>query len=102
MKTVTLHGFIHARNSEFWERAEKGKHVFTWNAWEQWDGSKMIRPMSIEFEVPDDLDCTAEAIAELHARKAEVFAKAQAECNHYDDRIAKLQALTYEPATLED
>lgn len=57
-----------------------------------------VKEMTVTVEVPDDFDPTGRQIAALEKNREELqrqFARAIAEVN---ERISKLQAITYEPA----
>ena len=58
----------------------------------------MIQRHVLEVEIPDNFDPTSQKIAALNKRKADIEAQAQKELLKVQEKISKLQALTYEGA----
>lgn len=59
----------------------------------------LIGQQQVEIEVPDNFNPVPGQIAALEKLKADVRAKAARELMTLDERISKLQAIEYEPAT---
>lgn len=56
-----------------------------------------VRELSIEVEIPDDFDPTAQQLAALERAKGEALQKYQQTVAILNERISKLQAITYTP-----
>jgi len=99
MKTVTIPGFIVWQKND-WEN----KPTFNWFAFDPESMSldyHVLRPHELTIEVPDDLDMTPAQIAALEKEKEQVRDKYLREVAKLDEKISKLRAITYEPATGE-
>ena len=99
MKTITINGFIHAKQAKEWEEGQGNYadgHIFSWWAWSDMGGYKNVMPMALKFEIPDNFTTAIEEIAALEKHRAEVLADAQKKVNFINDQISKLQSLTNE------
>ena len=99
MKTITIPGFIRAELAPAWRHGMSsvidGLH-YDWYTSEVSDGFKTVTPHALVFQVPDDFNPTAEAIAQLDAQEKDVLAKAESALNIIRERRNKLLALTNE------
>ena len=104
MKTITINGFIHAKQAKGWEE-DNGNcaegHIFQWWTWDQMDGYKNVGPLALTFDIADNFNTAPEEIAALEQQRAQVLADAQTKVNHINDAISKLQALTFEAPEVE-
>ena len=99
MSTITAKGFMFMVNECDWA---SGDYEKKWHPrWKEYQAREMenqifIRPMDVEFNVPDDFNPLPKQVAAIKAAKAEVLAKYQAAVAELNERLSKLQALTYE------
>jgi hypothetical protein len=56
-----------------------------------------IKEMSVEFDIPDDFDPIPKQVAALEAEKREALAEYQSKVASINERLSKLQAITYTP-----
>lgn len=56
-----------------------------------------IREMDIEVDIPDDFDPTPRQVAALEAKKREALLKYQQTVADINEKLSKLQAITYSP-----
>jgi hypothetical protein len=61
------------------------------------DRRVFIREMSVEADIPDDFDPVARQIAALERQKREALEEYQRTVAILNERISKLQAITYTP-----
>jgi len=85
---------IHIHHLKFpWE--EKGEYeVFSFKAPND-ENRTHVCEQEIEIEVPDNYDPRAQQIAALEEKRQRVMAEYQKTVNEINDRISKLQAITY-------
>lgn len=99
MKTITIPGFITGRIAEDWRKGEPnvvGDIYYDWRPYETREGEKKVTAHAIVFDVPDDFDPTAEAVAQLDAQEKEVMAKAESMLNIIRELRNKILAISYE------
>ena len=104
MKTIEIKGWIFVEPKETWEGSGL-KYSFSPNDYEKWakegDASfskyTKVAEHTIVAEVRDDVDPTAAMIRSLEAEKEYLRKAFNGRVAQINDRIAKLQALTFDP-----
>lgn len=104
MKTIEIKGWIFAEPKEAWE-GDGLKYSFSTIDFEKWANEGMrsygkyvkVAEHTIVAEVRDDVDPTASMIHALNAEKDALRKAFNAKLEEINDRIAKLQALTFDP-----
>ncbi len=98
MKTLTFPIYFTAKIDESsWDKSPckiDGMEIAVRN-W-LYDRDRFISKMEVTIELPEDWNPIADATAELERQRAEVLADAQNKVNHINDKISKLQALTFD------
>jgi len=96
MKTIEISGHIFTRTDRF--SVEPDFIFFAWDASETNPDYIKVCDHTIHAEVPDDFDPRAAQIASLEKQREAVRAELGKRINEINDQIAKLQALTFDPA----
>lgn len=104
MKTIEIKGWIFARPESEWEGGGI-KYEFSSFDYEaaakrdnHWRGYQKVVEHVVRADVPDDIDPTALMLKALEAERNNLREAFQMKLNEINDRIAKLQALTFDPA----
>jgi hypothetical protein len=93
-RTVKLEGFIY--EVKFHEGDEPSYSLlFSDDAGDKY--YTLIGPVSFEYEIPPDWNPTAAKVAALEKEREEVKAEFARRVADLNERISKLQAITYEP-----
>lgn len=100
MTTQTVKGFMFMELEADWAHGDWDEKW--WPRWREYkadEGPKrvFIGEMPVTFEVPDDFDPLPRQIAALEAEKREAMDKYQKAIADINERLSKLQAITYEP-----
>ncbi|MFS2103638.1 hypothetical protein [Ralstonia sp. Ralssp135] len=97
MKTIEISGFIFARNNVYGD-LEPNFTFFGFDA-SQTDSSYIqVCDHKIIAEIPDDFDPRSAQIASLEKQRDAVRAELSSRITKINEQIAKLQALTFDPA----
>lgn len=102
MKTITFPIYIYAEPLEYdWDTGPNKQdgiefRARDWKMGKENEGSRFLGEQEITVEIPDGLNPTAMEIESLEAQRNELLAETQVKVNHINDRISKLQALTYD------
>lgn len=105
MKTIEIKGWIYAR---VWDHSDRVEYEFSDRDYEAaaerggqcadiYRQYKKLAEHVITAEVPD-VDVRATKLAALEAERTSLRAAFQMKINEINDRIAKLQALTFDPS----
>jgi hypothetical protein len=85
---------IHVHFSK-WDFEETGEYVIYSHKFEDTDFRAHICECEIEIEIPDDFDPRPQQIAALEQKKQEAMAEYQNTLTEINERISRLQAITY-------
>jgi hypothetical protein len=91
MKIKTTVHIFHSKYS--WEN--KGEYLVFYAKVDDDEYRTYVGAQEIEIEVPDDYDPRAGKIAALERKKKQVMADYQKTVNDINERISKLQAITF-------
>ncbi|WP_407059235.1 hypothetical protein ACKZDW_02300 (plasmid) [Ralstonia syzygii subsp. celebesensis] len=106
MKTVEIKGWIFAKPATGWEGAGI-KYEFSSFDYEaacargacnEWRSYRKVVEHTIRIDVPDDIDPTALMLKALESERDDLRAAFQMKISEINDKISKLQALTFDPA----
>jgi hypothetical protein len=99
MSKQTVKGFMFMEFDWDWT---DGEFQSAWRPrWKEWkadenDKRVYVGEMPIEFDVPDDFDPIPRQVAALQQEKAEALAEYQRKVADINERLSKVQALTFE------
>lgn len=98
MKTITFPVYITAKPDELdWEKTTckvDGMELVARN-W-RYEKEPLLAEIEVTVQLPADWNPAAMAIAKLTAERDELLADTQVKVNHINDKISKLQALTFD------
>jgi len=96
MTTITLNGFVHTRVCEWDDRRE-----YVMASFDDWStcGYVLVGPASFTYELPAGFNPVAAEVAQLKAAKEAATAAFRKQLQEINERLAKLEAITFEPAT---
>jgi hypothetical protein len=100
MTKQTVKGFMFMEFESDWAHGDYDQKW--WPRWKEFKPSDsaervFIGEMSVEFDVPDDFDPIPKQVAALEAEKREALAEYQSKVASINERLSKLQAITYDP-----
>lgn len=98
MSKQTVKGFMFMELDSNWAHDDwEEKWLPRWKEFKPDESAKrvFIREMAVEFDVPDDFDPLPRQIAALEAEKREAMAEYQRKVADINERLSKLQAITY-------
>jgi len=99
MKTITFPVYITVKAQEYeWESDKpcmSNGLEFVARNW-LYKEERLVQVVQVTVEVPADLNPVAMKVEKLEAERAELLADTQVKVNHINDKISKLQALTYD------
>ena len=101
MTQKTIQGFMFMEFESDWAHGKLEREWLPrWRAFKPADDatSVFVREMDVTFEVPDDFDPIPRQVAALEAEKRAALAEYQSKVAEINERLSKLQALTFEPA----
>ena len=105
MKTITFPVYITVKPMEHEWDADKpcmsGGLEFVARNW-LYREERLIQTVQVTVDLPDDLNPVAMRVAKLEAERAELLAETQVKVNHINDKISKLQALTFDAAEVTE
>lgn len=92
-KSITINGYVHAHPGH-------GSEVtYTFFGFDDAKsmGYTLVGPASFDYTPPGDFNAVAAAVASLEAEKERITEEFNASIRRVNERIAKFQAITYEP-----
>jgi hypothetical protein len=101
MATQTVKGYMFMELEADWAHGDWDQKW--WPRWKEYKPDEnekrvFIREMDITFDLPADFDPIPRAVAALEAEKREAMAEYQRKVAAINERLSKLQAITYEVA----
>ena len=102
MKTLTFPIYIYAEPIRYeWDSGPNKQdgiefRVRDWKMSKDDAGERFLCEQTVTVEIPGDLNPTAMALAALEAQRTELLAETQLKVNHINEKIGKLQALTFD------
>jgi hypothetical protein len=101
MTKQTVKGFMFMEYESDWAHGDycNPKWWARWREFKPEDSETriFIREMDVEFDVPDDFDPIPKQVAALEAEKRAALAEYQSKVADINERLSKLQAITYDP-----
>ncbi|MGI4815872.1 MAG: hypothetical protein ACRYG5_09940 [Janthinobacterium lividum] len=95
MSTIKVEGFIHARK-ESWETE------FSYHFWKNDDmsdcGYVLVRPHTLEFDLPVEFNPIAAQVDALEKQKTKLGEEFAARVRQINEQISKLQCIEYAPS----
>jgi len=100
MTKQTVKGFMFMEYVSDWAHGDYEKKW--WPRWIEYKPDDnadrvFIKEMAVEFDVPDDFDPIPKQVAALEAEKRAALAEYQSKVADINERLSKLQAITYDP-----
>ena len=95
MKTITINGWIHARQADKWTEPDHDSLVFTFFKYEDLksQGFAMVTPYAMTFDLPDNFYPNGTFVEALEAKKKELQAEFQKRITEIQSEINKLTAI---------